>query len=124
MADKTRWTPGPWECGSRLIIGPVGSAGVGPIIAETIDDMTIGNARLIAAAPDMAEALGGDPDMPEAINPLGWLKSMIDFCNEPRIQTIIAADEDPSALWEMIREVEELHRRGVAALAKARGEGK
>lgn len=85
---------------------------------EDIDVERRANACLIAAAPDLYDALRGDPEMPECISPLGWLKSMIDECLE---RGPSADCEDPDAWWQMVREVEELHRKGSAAVAKAEG---
>ncbi|ACL58489.1 hypothetical protein [Methylobacterium nodulans] len=74
-------------------------------------------ANLILAAPDLLDALHGDPDCPE-ISPLSWLKSLIDHCKErgPKPD-----EEDPDAWFTMVREAEELHRKGTAAVSKAEG---
>ena len=67
MSDKPKWTPGPWyKCGTRrdsynaITSIKVGSAPA-YMIAETFGapkgDLSQVNARLIAAAPEMAEAL-------------------------------------------------------------------
>lgn len=62
----SKWTPGPWQCGRFHETGPV--AGI-PINAEAADESIArawlvddpqeckANARLIAAAPEMAEEI-------------------------------------------------------------------
>jgi hypothetical protein len=70
------------------------------------------------ATPDLYDALRGDPEMPECISPLSWLKSMIDECLE---RGPSADCEDPDAWWMMVCEVKELHRKGTAAVARAEG---
>jgi hypothetical protein len=52
---ERKWTPGPWSIGSDLTFGPNGW-GVGVIVAANTGD-TIADAHLIAAAPDLYEAL-------------------------------------------------------------------
>jgi hypothetical protein len=44
-------TPGPWACGSNFIEGPDGRS-----VIETVYPMTVANARLIAAGPDLFAA--------------------------------------------------------------------
>jgi hypothetical protein len=46
-------TPGPWTFGSHCIINEVN----GKVVAHTIQMMTFADARLIAAAPQMLDAL-------------------------------------------------------------------
>lgn len=75
-------------------------------------------ARLLAASWEMREALRGDLETPDAIRPLSWLWSAIQALRDPEQ---FAADymEDPSAIQEMISELEELHSKATAAIAKA-----
>lgn len=55
-----------------------------------------------------------DPEEPEVIQPLSWLRSMIDECKERGP----AEDcDDPEAFHMMVREVEQLHDRARTALS-------
>lgn len=63
---------------------------------------------------NLQQALIPDPDMPEQIQPLSWLRSMIEDC---RTRGPAADDDDPDAYYEMVREVEQLHERIKAALS-------
>lgn len=130
--DKPGYTPGPWHVvpygdGNALVIctepdgnwricflaTPGDSSGAW----ETIK----ADARLIAAAPDLVEALDGpDPDAPECIRPLSWLHSMIAHC---KARGPAPDDDDPAAFHDMIGEVEAMYVRARAALSKALGEG-
>lgn len=75
------------------------------------------NGHLIAAAPDLLAALrGDDPEAPKEIQPLSWLKSMIEYCKE---RGPFEADADPNSFWDMVSEVETLHKRATAAVARA-----
>jgi hypothetical protein len=58
-------------------------------------------------------ALVPDPDEPEVIQPLSWLRSMIDECRERGPSDDC---DDPDAYWQMVREVEGLYDRARAAL--------
>jgi len=55
--SESKHTPGPWEA---IPVGPAegwGVVAVNPIIDSSITGMSEANARLIAAAPDLLEAL-------------------------------------------------------------------
>lgn len=68
---------------------------------------------------EMKEALeGDDPEMPECIRPLSWLKTLIDDCHH---RGPAPDNDDPSAYWECLREVEQLHDKALAVLAKLQG---
>jgi hypothetical protein len=54
--SERKWTPGPWFVGKDLSIGPNGQ-GVSVIVAACDYDHADANAHLIAAAPDLYEAL-------------------------------------------------------------------
>jgi len=78
-------------------------------------------AKAISALPDLLQALAGnDPDTPECLSPLSWLRSMVDACN-----TCTAAEElggeDQEAWFMMVQEVQVLLNRAEAAVRKARG---
>lgn len=106
-------TPGPWivDIDGRNIIGQGNGY---PVVAKAKRDEDV---HLIAAAPEMLEAMQGDPECPE-ISPLSWLKSAID---ELRERGPAEDCDDPDAFWMMVREIEDLHRKGTAAIAKAEG---
>lgn len=58
--SKTKYTPGPWKYGGNLKTGGVAVTGTSGLICETLADITDdhrANARLIAAAPELLEAL-------------------------------------------------------------------
>ena len=50
-------TPGPWEVQGDLVVRPDGYS-VAECQAQEVDGQYYANARLIAAAPDLLEALG------------------------------------------------------------------
>jgi hypothetical protein len=54
--SERKWTPGPWFVGKDLSIGPNGQ-GVSVIVAACDYDHADANAHLIAAAPDLYDAL-------------------------------------------------------------------
>ena len=57
MTTQTKWTPGPWTgSGTALVVKQVKT---GNIICDMVEQGLpfVANARLIAAAPEMAEAL-------------------------------------------------------------------
>lgn len=127
-------TPGPWfEHGYSVYAPtpqdvPAGFRGFnepeipgGYLIAESIPhDAT---RRLIACAPDLLAALAGDdPETPEQISPLSWLRSMVDACDTAEAVEALGGD-DPAAWRDMVREVRALLDRGRAAVAKARAGG-
>lgn len=106
MSD-TPWTPGPWtlaavaEDGASWfeVRGDADSGGWMTVIADMVDH--VGDARLIAAAPDMAEAL----EMAEAA-----MNYMGDILNN--MDAVLPEDEAATeAAFEAVR----------AALAKAKG---
>lgn len=75
------------------------------------------NARLIAAAPDLLEALRGpDPDMPRHIQPVGWLRALIDWA---KLHADSVNKDDADSFWSMIQEAERLFYNARAAIAKA-----
>ena len=69
----TKHTLGPWEARENRVLGPDGSS-----IADTwfhqvhVADETLANARLIAAAPDLLEALETMIRLRKERNPDGW----------------------------------------------------
>lgn len=71
-------TPGPWVYGRDGITGPDGrrieATGLALILgARSQDDVAFQNARLIAAAPDMFEALSNiENDDGKAMPPSAW----------------------------------------------------
>lgn len=72
-------------------------------------------AAMAALNVELLDALRGEPECAE-ISPLSWLFSMIEYCKQRTAAD--ENDEDPLATAEMIREVEELYRKGKAAVAK------
>lgn len=75
----------------------------------------VSNTALADGSAAMFNALRGDPEAigPE-IGPLSWLHSAIE---ELTSRGPKPGDEDPSAFWEMIGELKELHEKGTAAIA-------
>jgi hypothetical protein len=69
---------------------------------------------------------GTDPEIPDVIRPLSWLRSLIDEAE--RMHGLLEKaeealgnefkDEDPSAFWEMIQECKALHAGLTDAAAK------
>lgn len=57
--EKTKHTPGPWTLGpcAGQVEGPKGELLAGGIDYRIPDDVKLSNSRLIAAAPDLLEAL-------------------------------------------------------------------
>lgn len=72
MSDLPKSTPGPWQLGHvvKHMLGPSGRQIVSPdatiaVVYGHADDDNIANARLIAAAPELAEALRDMHDFAE-----------------------------------------------------------
>jgi hypothetical protein len=66
---------------------------------------------------------GDDPEMPQEIQPIGWLLTMIQECKRHAKES--KDIEDISAYYEMISEVEHLYNRAREALAATQeGEGR
>jgi len=68
---KRKWTPGPWEADGEFVDGADGSAiytalGYDPDNVPLHDEIQKANASLIAAAPDLYEALEGAVEAMEA----------------------------------------------------------
>lgn len=122
---QTTHTPGPWtyvqadpgELKLRRAYWHVGqsqSPQKGCAFAFGDDEA---NARLIAAAPDLLEALrGADPELPKHIQPIGWLRALIDWA---KLHADVLDKEDVDAFWTMIQEAERLFYNARAAVAKA-----
>lgn len=123
-ASQTTHTPGPWtymqadpgELKLKRIywhVGQIRPPEKGCAFAFGDDES---NARLIAAAPDLLEALRGpDPEIPKHIQPIGWLRTLIDWA---KLHADVP-EKDDDAFWTMIHEVERLFENGRAAVAKA-----
>lgn len=79
-------------------------------------------ANAVSAVPDLLKALDGDdPDVPDCITPLSWLRSMVDACNTGTAAEVLGG-EDQDAWFEMVREVQQLLRRSELAVKKAKGQ--
>lgn len=80
-------------------------------------DLRNAAARIVQARAEierLREALeGDDPEMPQAIQPIGWLHTMIE---ESKRRGPDEKDDDPSAYWEMVGEVEALYQKAISAL--------
>lgn len=70
--SETKWTPGPWEISSNftgpLVISPAGKKddAIAYVFGETFRQVQE-DARLISAAPDMAEALQASTKLIDSI---------------------------------------------------------
>jgi DNA-binding transcriptional regulator PaaX len=56
-----------------------------------------------------------DPDLPQEITPLSWLRSMVDACDSDEAAAALGGD-DRAAWFEMCREVRGLLDKASAAL--------
>ena len=103
IRTDSKWTPGPWEYQEKSdaythIVRAAGNRFICSM-GQSMKPEYEANARLIAAAPEMAEAL----------------KALADECAEyVRINNLHSNDGSPATTHSM--------RRARAALAKARGE--
>jgi len=60
---------------------------------------------------------GVDPEMPQAIQPLGWLGTAVTMLKTPG--TLLEAYiEDPDAWFEMVRELEWIHQNATRAIGR------
>ena len=66
----------------------------------------------------LREALVGESDMPECINPLSWI---VEAAKELRRRGPVEGSDDPGAYWEMVREVESFIKNARVALFSAEG---
>ncbi len=58
-----------------------------------------------------------DPDVPQEITPLSWLRSMVDACDSDEAAAALGGD-DRDAWFEMCREVRGLLDKASAALVR------
>ena len=64
-------TPGPWEADAAgFIVAPCGIVGYGSSMRS--DEESVANERLMAAAPEMLEALMAFVDIPDVQNEREW----------------------------------------------------
>jgi hypothetical protein len=86
----------------------------------------IANAKLIAAAPELLEALTGNEDSP-SLYAVAWLELLLKSCNTSEVYELLvkqAADgetPDHDSVITMLRECETLVQKGKAAIEKATG---
>lgn len=59
---------------------------------------------------------GNDPEMPEIIQPIGWLHTMIQECKRIASEFPEAAGDDIDAWFEMISEVEWMYDRAKSCI--------
>lgn len=114
LIDANGWTPGPWRVApSRDFSGDIGIACPDGIVAECFSAIRVAsersdevkaNARLIAAAPDLVEALEGYMDC-------------VAFAANPSL-----ANADVLTLKEASDRMSAARDRARAALSRARGE--
>lgn len=113
MTDKPQWTPGPWHCTAkhpRHISNKRGFKVAKCLIKtkganlEISEDEALANAHLIAAAPELYEALQ-------------------EACTSLVLAAVLAADlVSAAALEDVSEKLLRYAREGQQALAKARGE--
>ena len=91
MTARATWTPGPWSINGTAIEGAEDHDGLTQQVASIVDDATEwrANARLIAAAPEMATFLHWLEDSPDAISIDGGLSDEA----EQRLRALLARIE-------------------------------
>lgn len=87
-----------------------GDYGLCDSLADAIEHLCAANADLLGAL------RGRDPDEPPCIQPLSWLRSLIDDARE---RGPAPTCDDLDAYDMMLREVEDFHARCRAAITKA-----
>ena len=114
MVDKLNHTPGPWKVNGNLITQPYITAPGKIEVADILTEETA-DALIIAAAPDMYEALRGNPYDDTA---LFWVECLLAEYTEA-IDYHENNHPDLEAQGTMLREVKRLISKGRMALKKA-----